>query len=417
MNISVVGLWHLGCVTAGCCSKYFNVTGIDENLSTIENLRNGQLPIFEPKLGELIKFGLAGNTLSFTTDIAMGCRNADILWITYDTPINEKDESNIADILTVIDKCIRHLPRKALILISSQFPVGTCDKLASKYPQNCFAYSPENLRLGKSIEAFEKAARVIIGMNCNSKKELLWDLFRPFADEVIFMKMASAEMVKHALNSFLALSVVYINEIGTLCEYIGADAGEVSIGLKSDIRIGPRSYLNTGLPFSGGTLGRDVVNLTKTADRYGISLPIISSIVNSNESHKCWIIKKLENKLGSFGDKRIGVLGLTYTINTDTLRRSFPLEVCHQLIDLGCELRVFDDNIDKLPNKSMGMTLLTDIDDIFTGTDALIIFKNSTNINLEGVLKMRNRLIIDMNDLLKTDITKLYGADHIIFGK
>ena len=160
-------------------------------------------------------------------------------------------------------RALPHLPKGALVLISAQLPVGTCAKLEKEFPQFHFACSPENLRLGKAIDAFEKAERAIVGIRNDAKKALLEQLFKPFAAQTIFMRTESAEMVKHALNSFLALSITFINEVARLCEHTGADAKEVSIGLKSEARIGPKAYLGPGGPFAGGTLARDVVTLSQ----------------------------------------------------------------------------------------------------------------------------------------------------------
>ena len=183
-----------------------------------------------------------------------------MLWLCYDTPVNENDEADVDFVLARLRRALPHLPKGALVLISAQMPVGTCRKLEAEFPQFHFAYSPENLRLGKAIDAFEKAERVVVGIRNDAKKPLLEELFAPFTPQILFMRTESAEMVKHALNSFLALSITFINEIARLGEHVGADAREVSAGLKSEPRIGPKAYLGPGGPFAGGTLARDVVH-------------------------------------------------------------------------------------------------------------------------------------------------------------
>src|SRR5271170_7023334 len=258
MKIVVHGLWHLGSVTAACSAKHFQVVGLDFDAANVAKLNFGKAPLLEPGLDELIAAGIASKKLSFTTDAKIACANADILWLCYDTPVNDNDESDVKSVLTNFLKALPHLPNGALVLISAQLPVGTCKKLEKEFPQFHFACSPENLRLGKAVESFEKAERVIIGIRDDAKKTRLEQLFAPFTPQIIFMRTESAEMVKHALNSFLALSITFINEIARLCEHTGADAKEVSIGLKSDPRIGPHAYLSPGGPFAGGTLARDV---------------------------------------------------------------------------------------------------------------------------------------------------------------
>ena len=207
MNITVLGLWHLGSVTAACCAKHFPVTGLDFEPAPVARLNTGKAPIFEPDLDALITDRLTAKSLSFSTDAAAACAKADVLWCCYDTPVNDDDESNAEFVLGNLRRALAHLPKDALVLISSQLPVGTCAKLEAEFPQFHFACSPENLRLGKAIEVFTRADRFIVGIRDDSKRALLEELFAPFTSQVIFMRTESAEMVKHALNSFLALSV------------------------------------------------------------------------------------------------------------------------------------------------------------------------------------------------------------------
>ncbi len=207
LNITVLGLWHLGCVTAACCARHFQVVGLDFDEANVARLNSSQAPLFEPRLNELIAAGLAAKRLSFTTDPKLACARADVLWLTYDTPVNENDESDVEFVLANLRRALPHLPQGALVLISAQLPVGTCRKLEDEFPQFHFACSPENLRLGKAIDAFEKAERVIVGIRDDAKKPLLEKLFTPFTSQILFMRTESAEMVKHALNSFLALSI------------------------------------------------------------------------------------------------------------------------------------------------------------------------------------------------------------------
>jgi UDPglucose 6-dehydrogenase len=256
MKIVLLGLWHLGSVTAACAAKHFQVAGLDFDAANIAKLNSGHAPLLEPGLDELIAAGLAAKKLSFTSNAKTACENADILWLCYDTPVNDHDESDVETVLGNLRRALAYLPNGALVLISAQLPVGTCAKLEKEFPQFHFACSPENLRLGKAIDSFEKAERVIVGIRDDAKKLLLEKLFAPFTPQIIFMRTESAEMVKHALNSFLALSITFINEVARLCEHTGADAKEVSIGLKSEPRIGPKAYLGPGGPFAGGTLAR-----------------------------------------------------------------------------------------------------------------------------------------------------------------
>src|ERR1017187_3031703 len=173
MKITVLGLWHLGCVTAACGAKRFQVVGLDFDEAVIAKLNSGHAPLLEPGLDELISAGLASKKLSFTTDANAACVNADILWLCYDTPVNENDESDVEFVLGNLRRALAHLPKGTLVLISAQLPVGTCAKMEKEFPQFHFACSPENLRLGKAIDAFEKAERAVVGIRNDSKKALL----------------------------------------------------------------------------------------------------------------------------------------------------------------------------------------------------------------------------------------------------
>src|SRR5688572_28667647 len=305
MKITVLGLWHLGSVSAECCAKHFAVTGLDFDDAIVSNLQQGKAPLFEPGLNELIAAGLQKNSLRFSTDPKTACAELDVLWLCSDTPVNDNDESDAEFVLEKLRRCLPHLPAGALVLISSQLPVGTCAGLEKEFPQFHFACSPENLRLGKAIEAFEQAERAIVGVRDEKKKPLLEQLFKPFTTQVLFMRTESAEMVKHALNSFLAVSITFINEIARLCEHVGADAKEVSTGLKSEARIGPKAYLGPGGPFAGGTLARDVVTLTKLGSAHGESLSLIPAIKKSNDLHRSWAFRKLQARLGDLRGKTI----------------------------------------------------------------------------------------------------------------
>jgi UDPglucose 6-dehydrogenase len=373
MNITVLGLWHLGSVTAACCARHFDVTGLDFDAALITKLAESQAPLFEPGLNELLAAGLAKSSLRFTTDPKSACAKADVLWVTYDTPVNDNDESDAEYVLNRIRRALPYLPAGALVLISSQLAVGTCAQLEKEFPQFHFACSPENLRLGKAIDAFEKADRAIVGIRTDAKRALLEQLFKPFAAQTLFMRTESAEMVKHALNSFLALSITFINEIARLCEHVGADAKEVAAGLKSEPRIGPRAYLGPGGPFAGGTLARDVVTLTKLGTNQGESLSLIPAIKQSNDLHRSWAFRKLQSRLGDLRGKTIAVLGLVYTPNTDTLRRSAAVELCQQLLAAGARVQAHDPALKSLPAELAAISLKADLANALRGADAAVV--------------------------------------------
>ena len=419
MKIVVLGLWHLGSVTAACCAKHFNVVGLDFDAANVTKLNSGHAPLLEPGLDELISAGRG--SLFFTTDEKTACANADILWLCYDTPVNEADESDVEFVLGNLRQALPHLPTGALVLISSQLPVGTCAQLEKEFPRFHFAYSPENLRLGKAIDAFEKADRVIVGIRNDKKKPLLQQLFLPFTNQTIFMRTESAEMVKHALNSFLALSITFINEVARLCEHTSADAKEVSLGLKSEARIGMKSYLGPGGPFAGGTLARDVVTLSKLAVANGEKISVIPAIKQSNDLHRGWAFRRLQTRLGDLRGKKISVLGLTYTTNTDTLRRSAAVELCQQLIAAGAQVFAFDPAVKTLPAELNSVALAPDISAALAGTEAVAVctewpqFRQSDWAKI--IPQMRQPVFVDANRFLEKELKTIAGVEHLSVGR
>lgn len=421
MNITVLGLWHLGSVTAACCAKHFQVTGLDFDAANVANLNLGKAPLLEPGLNELIASGIATGKLSFTTDPKLACAKADILWVSYDTPVNEHDESDVEFVLGNLRRALAHLPHGALVLISAQLPVGTCRELEKEFPQFAFACSPENLRLGKAIDSFEKVERVVVGVRNDAKKALLQELFAPFTPQVLFMRTESAEMVKHALNSFLALSITFINEVARLCEQVGADAKEVSAGLKSEPRIGPKAYLGPGGPFAGGTLARDVVTLTKLAAAKGETISVIPAIKQSNDLHRGWALRRLQSRLGELRGKTIAVLGLTYTANTDTLRRSAAVELCQKLMGAGARVTAFDPAVKSLPPELGKVSLATEIGAALKGADAAVVctewpqFRQADWAHL--VQQMHQPIFVDANRFLEKELKSLPAVEHLSVGR
>ena len=421
MKIAVQGLWHLGCVTAACCAKHFQVVGFGVNAGNIAKLNQGQAPLFEPGLNELIAAGLAAKNLSFTTDAQAACAGADVLWVCMDTPVNDDDESDVESTVTFIRRALVYLPKDVLVLVSSQLPVGTCAKLESEFPQFHFACSPENLRLGKAIDAFEKADRVIVGIRTDAKRPVLEQLFAPFTPQVLFMRTESAEMVKHALNSFLALSITFINEIARLCEHTGADAKEVAAGLKSEPRIGPKAYLGPGGPFAGGTLARDVVTLTKLAENAGEKISVIPAIKQSNDLHRGWAFRRLQTRLGKLRGKKIAVLGLTYTTNTDTLRRSAAVELCKQLLKTGAKVAAFDPAVKSLREDLSRVSLAADIVAALEGADAAAVctewpqFRQADWPKIVPVMKQP--IFVDANRFLEKELKNIAGVEHVSVGR
>ena len=355
MSIAVLGMWHLGTVTAGClANKGYSVIGYDQNADTVAMLESRNLPVNEPGLSELIETGMKSKLLSFTSDPS-AITECDIIWAAYDTPVDEQDRADVNFVLSSLEAIFPYLKEGALIIISSQLPVGTTSRLETRLREKrpgisvSFAYVPENLRLGKAIEVFNHPDRIVVGVRAERDKTLIAGLLQPFSDNIIWMSVESAEMTKHAINAFLATSVAFINELSGVCEHYGADVSEVEKGLKSDHRIGRHAYLRPGPAFAGGTLARDLKYLISFGRERELPTPLFLGVAESNELHKKWTRRKLEEALKTFKGKRVAVLGLTYKPGTDTLRRSEAVETARWLSERGAEVVAYDPAVKSLP--------------------------------------------------------------------
>jgi UDPglucose 6-dehydrogenase len=394
---------------------------LDFDLQTIEKLRAGKAPVFEPGLEDLIRAGLTSGRLSFESDPAVALQSADLLWVGYDTPVDEDDRADLALVLNGIDCCLPYLDENAIVLISSQIPAGTCRSLEKRYPGKRFAYSPENLRLGKAIEIFLKPERIILGTRTGVDSDRLRALFRNFSDDVISVTSESAEVIKHAINSFLAVSIAFMNEVSRLCEKVGADAREVERGLKSEARIGPKAYLSPGGPFAGGTLARDVVTLVRLAEEFGEDLVLIGAIKASNDQHKEWAIQKLREELGPLDGKRVAVLGLTYKPGTDTLRRSLAIEVCRLLRKEGAVLTAFDPIVSAMPGDLAEVPLMRNVRTAVADADAAVVateWPELLDANWEENLRlMKGRIVVDANGFLRHKLPDFPGLRYRSVGR
>ena len=376
MKVVVLGLWHLGCVTAACCAEYFAVVGLDFDRELVANLMDGKVPVFEPGLSELIARQLKNRRLSFSSDARQTLKTADVLWVCYDTPVDANDVADNDFVLRNLDQCVPELRDGATVLISSQLPVGTCRRLENKHAGRdlSFAYCPENLRLGSALETFRRPDRIVAGVREEAVRDRLRELFAPFAgDRLLWMTPESAEMTKHAINTFLALSVTFANEIARLCEVMGADARQVEQGLRSESRIGPKAYIRPGAAFAGGTLARDVVALKDIAHANKQDAILIEAILASNEAHKQWALRRLEAIFPKLDQVTVAVLGLTYKAGTDTLRRSSAIELCLALLSRNCTVRCYDPAVKVLPRTAAAATLFQSLPQAIANADAIVI--------------------------------------------
>lgn len=428
MKIVVHGLWHLGSVTAACLAEAgFTTVGLDPDPAVTARLGAGEPPLHEPGLPEVVKKGLATGRLSFSADPAVVAQ-ADLVWVAFDTPVDDEDRADAAYVAARVEELFPHLKPGVVVLISSQLPVGSTTALAARYTASSrhggvhFAYSPENLRLGKAIDVFRHPERIVVGTQDGRPNAVLAGVLSRFSDNLIWMSVESAEMVKHALNAFLATSVTFINEIATICEQVGARASDVEEGLRSEARIGRKAYLKPGGAFAGGTLARDVRFLGQLADSHGLETPLLSGILPSNAAHRQWPLRRVVERLGDLKGRRVAVLGLAYKPGTDALRRSAAVELCHDLVAKGAHVQVFDPVVRDLPSDlAVKIELRHTIGDALANAEAAVIATEWPEFRaITGSLcleRMSSPVVIDQNGFLATVLEAADAIDYLTLGR
>ena len=413
MKVCVFGLWHLGSVTSACLASLgHEVIGFDDDVDTIRQLKSSKAPIFEAGLDQLIGEGLSANNLIFTSKYEEIPKDIDFAWITIDTPVNEEDVADTNYVISKTLKLLDFIESGTAVIISSQLPIGSIGKIENlaknKFPKKIFNFisSPENLRLGDAIKVFLEPDRIIIGHRENFESDLLDNFFQSISDDLEWMSIESAEMTKHAINSFLANSVAFINELSIICELVGADAKAVERGLKSDYRIGENAYLSPGSAFSGGTLARDLNYLKNISRSFELNVPLIDSVLISNRLHKNWTKNKLESLFTELNGITALVWGLTYKPGTSSIRRSFSIELCEWLINKKAKIIAHDPKADNLPDHiERVIERCEDPIKPLSNVDVLIIvtpWDDYKEFSHEFLLKKNTKLkIVDQNGLLR----------------
>jgi UDPglucose 6-dehydrogenase len=422
MRVTVYGMWHLGSVTAACLAEGgHEVAGLDPDGSAIEKLQANRPPVDEPGLAKLIAEQQQAGRLRFTTDPIDAVSKSDVIWVCFDTPVDDEDRADVQWVRDRLDDIASHLRPGTLVLISSQVPVGFGARLASDWSSLGVrvACSPENLRLGQALECFRKPERIVIGCE-PADRDQLTALLAPYGGERVWMSVASAEMTKHAVNAFLATSVAFINELARICEVTGADAKEVERGLKSECRIGPRAYLSPGSAFGGGTLARDIGFLIERATAHGRDAHLFQGVRASNECQKAWLSSQLESVPSG---AVVAVLGLTYKPGTDTLRRSGSVELCRWLLSRGIKVQAHDPAVPvtRAAEELDGIVLTESAEAALQNADVGVLatpwpeYRALTSAQVRS--SMRTARVIDPTHFLARNLCNESGIRYIAAGR
>ena len=425
-KIGVMGLWHLGCVVSASWAKLgYNVVGFDYDESRINNLQNGIPPIFEPNLAELIKDRIANNVLQYSTEVK-ALSECDFIFLCYDTPVRDDDSSDTSILVKSVEDVRKIMKDSAILIVSSQSPVGYCSELRKKMKDFNgtldLAYSPENLRLGEAINCYLNPGRIILGTANKETETRCVNLFNKITNEIVRMNLESAEMVKHGINSFLSLSIVFSNHLADICEMKGAKIEDVIRGLKSDMRIGEKAYLAPGIGFSGGTLGRDLKVLDSVNNISKGDAKLFGIIHSLNSERKNSILKKTEKILKGIDGKTIGILGLTYKPGTSTLRRSLPLEIVNLLLSKNALIKVYDPKADYSElTVNPDFEISKSINEVATNSNILILlteWEEFTRYDWSSAIGlMNNKTFFDTKNALDELKMRDFGFDYYSIGR
>ncbi|WPQ64960.1 UDP-glucose/GDP-mannose dehydrogenase family protein [Chitinophaga sancti] len=351
MKITVVGTGYVGLVTGTCFAETGNdVTCVDIDAAKVNKLSGGQITIYEPGLEKLFERNLKENRLQFTTDLAAGVKDAEVIFLALPTPPGEDGSADLSYILKVAEQLGNIITDYKVIVDKSTVPVGTADKVQATIAQNCkcefdVVSNPEFLREGVAVDDFMKPDRVVIGTRSERARKVMGELFGPFVRQgnpILFMDEKSAELTKYAANSFLATKISFMNEIAILCEKLGADVDMVRRGVGSDDRIGKR-FLFPGIGYGGSCFPKDVQALVKSSEDVGYNFSILNAVMDVNEKQKLFLLPKINAFFNNdLKGKHFALWGLAFKPNTDDIREAPALYIIDALVSAGATITVHD---------------------------------------------------------------------------
>lgn len=398
MKLTIIGTGYVGLVTGTCFAEVgHQVICVDNDAGKVKTLQEGRIPIFEPNLEGLVKKNSASGRLSFTTSTAEGVEKSDVVFIAVPTPPLADGSVDLSFIEKVAREIAAAMTSYKIVVDKSTVPVKTGDKVAETIKRYCktkvefdVVSNPEFLREGFAVEDLMKPDRIVIGVRSQRPVPALKELYKPFNAPLIITDINSAELIKHASNSFLALKISYINAISVLCEAAGANVQEVANGMGMDDRIG-RRFLNASLGFGGSCFPKDLSAFIKIAEQVGYDFGLLKEVQKINAEQMNRFIKKIVDTLWVLKDKKIGVLGLAFKQNTDDIRMSPAIELCQRLQREGSILTVYDPKaMDKARAVLKEVTYAEEMNAVADGCDALVVateWEEFKKLDLERVRK------------------------------
>ena len=381
MKLTIIGTGYVGLVTGTCFAEVgHHVVCVDNDAAKVKLLQSGGIPIYEPGLDELVRKNVAAGRLEFTNSTAEGVQKSDVVFIAVPTPPQPDGSVDLSFIERVARDIAAAMTEYKIVVDKSTVPVKTGEKVAETIKRYCKAQvefdvvsNPEFLREGFAVGDLMKPDRVVIGVRSQRPVAAMKDIYQPFNAPIVVTDIASAELIKHAANSFLALKISYINAIATVCEAAGANVQEVANGIGLDERIG-RRFLDAGIGFGGSCFPKDLSAFIKIAEQIGYDFRLLKEVQQINAAQMDRFVKKIADTLWVLKDKTIGVLGLAFKQNTDDVRMSPAIELCHRLQKEGAALRVHDPKgMEKAKAVLKDVTYVEDMNAVAEGCDAIVV--------------------------------------------
>ena len=437
MNIAIVGTGYVGLVSGACFAETGAVvTCVDVDELKIQKLMQGDIPIYEPGLDELVLKNIKAGRLKFTTSLAEVLNEQQIVFSAVGTPPDEDGSADLKYVYQVAETIGEHLNKYVVVVTKSTVPVGTSMQVKYIIQQKLnergvnvpfdVASNPEFLKEGNAIKDFMSPDRVVVGVESDKAKEILTRLYKPFLlnnFRVLFMDIASAEMTKYAANSMLATRISFMNDIANLCELVGANINMVRAGIGSDTRIG-RKFLYAGCGYGGSCVPKDVKALIKTADDKGYNLQVLKAVENVNALQKKVVFDKLCKIYGKeqLSKKTVAIWGLAFKPDTDDMRDSTALVVIDLLLKAGCTIKVYDPVAMDECKRRIGdiVHYCKDMYDAAMGADAILLITEWKEFRLPSwdvVSKIMNKpLLIDGRNIFDRSELESVGFEYYCIG-
>lgn len=431
-KIAVIGTGYVGLVTGTCFAETGNqVICVDINEDKINKLRQGIVPIYEPHLDVLFERNINAKRLTFSTSLAEGIQDAEIIFLALPTPPGEDGSADLSYILGVAEELGKIMTEYKVIVDKSTVPVGTAEKVHAAIAKNAtvpFAVvsNPEFLREGFAVDDFMKPDRVVIGSSNERAIKVMESLYKPFVRQgnpILFMDEKSAELTKYAANAFLATKITFMNEVANFCELVGADVDKVRIGIGSDDRIGKR-FLFPGIGYGGSCFPKDVQALVKSGLEQNFNFKILEAVMEVNESQKTVLIPKMKNFFrNDLKGKKIAIWGLAFKPDTDDIREAPALYMIDELVAAGAQISAFDpeamDNVKNLIGDKI--TYANNEYEALENADALLIctewgiFRNPDFDRVGSLLK--DKVIFDGRNLFDLEEMNDLGYYYSSIGR